>query len=267
MLLPFRLFTFPVWVNTVSSLVEEFSVGSRACSSGRVHCLPRAHLSEESQSSSLGVSPPTSWLYNSLDFSPVPKTNKRAHTQTSSLSLDRRRNHRLAYTQTHICDSTLQVSWPSCVFTRVSFFFFSLTEPKRRQCKVLFDYAPQNEDELELKVGDIVDITEEVMLSQRAVSERSFWNAEGCVKPVRLTFHDINIGLWMPKLNLLIFEHFGKTRQPTSIVCNWFVLAGVIFQLPLFSPYKMQWMLTGYSCLWQVETRQGWAVENNAYMY
>ncbi|XP_026088656.1 CD2-associated protein-like isoform X1 [Carassius auratus] len=33
---------------------------------------------------------------------------------------------------------------------------------KKRQCKVLFDYLPLNEDELELKVGDIIDITEEV---------------------------------------------------------------------------------------------------------
>ncbi|KAM4693505.1 CD2-associated protein isoform 2-T2 [Discoglossus pictus] len=33
---------------------------------------------------------------------------------------------------------------------------------KRRQCKVLFEYAPQNEDELELKVGDVLDIIEEV---------------------------------------------------------------------------------------------------------
>uniref|UniRef100_A0A673BLA8 Osteoclast-stimulating factor 1 n=1 Tax=Sphaeramia orbicularis TaxID=375764 RepID=A0A673BLA8_9TELE len=35
-------------------------------------------------------------------------------------------------------------------------------KPKKRQCKVLFEYQPQNEDELELKVGDILDITEEV---------------------------------------------------------------------------------------------------------
>ncbi|KPP77724.1 CD2-associated protein-like [Scleropages formosus] len=33
---------------------------------------------------------------------------------------------------------------------------------KKRQCKVLFEYTPQNEDELELKVGEIIDITEEV---------------------------------------------------------------------------------------------------------
>ncbi|XP_027457004.1 CD2-associated protein isoform X4 [Callorhinus ursinus] len=33
---------------------------------------------------------------------------------------------------------------------------------KKRQCKVLFEYIPQNEDELELKVGDIIDISEEV---------------------------------------------------------------------------------------------------------
>uniref|UniRef100_A0A8C2FG65 Osteoclast-stimulating factor 1 n=1 Tax=Cyprinus carpio TaxID=7962 RepID=A0A8C2FG65_CYPCA len=37
-----------------------------------------------------------------------------------------------------------------------------ITETKKRQCKVLFEYVPQNEDELELKVGDIIDITEEV---------------------------------------------------------------------------------------------------------
>ncbi|XP_060907317.1 CD2-associated protein [Labrus mixtus] len=41
-------------------------------------------------------------------------------------------------------------------------------KPKKRQCKVLFDYQPQNEDELELKAGDIVDITEEV--------EEGWWN-------------------------------------------------------------------------------------------
>ncbi|XP_012378512.2 CD2-associated protein isoform X2 [Dasypus novemcinctus] len=33
---------------------------------------------------------------------------------------------------------------------------------KKRQCKVFFEYMPQNEDELELKVGDIIDINEEV---------------------------------------------------------------------------------------------------------
>lgn len=33
---------------------------------------------------------------------------------------------------------------------------------KKRQCKVLFEYVPQNEDELELKVGDVIDINEEV---------------------------------------------------------------------------------------------------------
>ncbi|XP_034755697.1 CD2-associated protein isoform X2 [Etheostoma cragini] len=41
-------------------------------------------------------------------------------------------------------------------------------KPKKRQCKALFDYQPQNEDELELKAGDIIDITEEV--------EEGWWN-------------------------------------------------------------------------------------------
>ncbi|XP_031460781.1 CD2-associated protein isoform X1 [Phasianus colchicus] len=35
-------------------------------------------------------------------------------------------------------------------------------KPRKRQCKVLFEYLPQNEDELELKVGDVIDISEEV---------------------------------------------------------------------------------------------------------
>ncbi|MCI4389234.1 hypothetical protein PGIGA_G00095540 [Pangasianodon gigas] len=38
----------------------------------------------------------------------------------------------------------------------------SRKKPKKRQCKVLFEYVPQNEDELELKVGDIIEISEEV---------------------------------------------------------------------------------------------------------
>ncbi|XP_059557472.1 CD2-associated protein isoform X2 [Myotis daubentonii] len=33
---------------------------------------------------------------------------------------------------------------------------------RKRQCKVLFEYIPQNDDELELKVGDIIDINDEV---------------------------------------------------------------------------------------------------------
>ncbi|XP_036841007.1 CD2-associated protein isoform X3 [Oncorhynchus mykiss] len=35
-------------------------------------------------------------------------------------------------------------------------------KPKKRQCRALFEYVPQNEDELELKIGDIIDINEEV---------------------------------------------------------------------------------------------------------
>ncbi|CAJ0967162.1 unnamed protein product [Ranitomeya imitator] len=38
----------------------------------------------------------------------------------------------------------------------------SKKKSKKRQCKVIFDYVPQNEDELELTVGEILEITEEV---------------------------------------------------------------------------------------------------------
>lgn len=39
------------------------------------------------------------------------------------------------------------------------------SESKKRQCKVLFEYIPQNEDELELKLGDVIDIIDEVSCS------------------------------------------------------------------------------------------------------
>ncbi|XP_066533446.1 CD2-associated protein isoform X2 [Hoplias malabaricus] len=38
----------------------------------------------------------------------------------------------------------------------------SKKKPKKRLCKVVFEYVPQNEDELELKFGDIIEVTEEV---------------------------------------------------------------------------------------------------------
>lgn len=41
-------------------------------------------------------------------------------------------------------------------------YFLLSTESKKRQCKVLFEYTPQNVDELELKLGDVIDINEEV---------------------------------------------------------------------------------------------------------
>lgn len=33
---------------------------------------------------------------------------------------------------------------------------------RRRRCQVAFSYMPQNEDELELKVGDIIEVVGEV---------------------------------------------------------------------------------------------------------
>lgn len=53
-------------------------------------------------------------------------------------------------------------------FSLMSVLTFGVSlEPgsKKRQCKVLFDYIPQNEDELELKVGDVIDIIDEVSCS------------------------------------------------------------------------------------------------------
>lgn len=36
---------------------------------------------------------------------------------------------------------------------------------RRRRCQVAFSYMPQNEDELELKVGDIIEVVGEVSTS------------------------------------------------------------------------------------------------------
>lgn len=33
---------------------------------------------------------------------------------------------------------------------------------RKRRCKAVFSYAPQNEDELELKIGDVIEILGEV---------------------------------------------------------------------------------------------------------
>ncbi|XP_042603354.1 CD2-associated protein-like isoform X2 [Cyprinus carpio] len=59
----------------------------------------------------------------------------------------------------------------------------SKKKTKKRQCKVLFEYVPQNEDELELKVGDIIDITEEISGSPTMVcgpkSHKSVCRHEG----------------------------------------------------------------------------------------
>lgn len=54
--------------------------------------------------------------------------------------------------------------WGGCTASFFNLFSNApVTEPKKKQCKALFDYQPVNEDELELKAGDIIDINEEVL--------------------------------------------------------------------------------------------------------
>lgn len=57
---------------------------------------------------------------------------------------------------------------------------------------MLFEYVPQNEDELELKLGDVIDITEEVSCSTELIvslrGQKSTWffswlfELQGCWK-------------------------------------------------------------------------------------
>lgn len=42
------------------------------------------------------------------------------------------------------------------------FSFSRAGERRRRRCQVAFSYLPQNDDELELKVGDIIEVVGEV---------------------------------------------------------------------------------------------------------
>lgn len=90
------------------------------------------------------------------------------------------------------------------------------TEPKKRQCKVLFEYNPVNEDELELKVGDIVDILEEVLqtcllwvgCSVFQINTRSCRFHGDCVKLIRTAdnFYDIATRFILHQWRVCIFH-------------------------------------------------------------
>ncbi|XP_076026950.1 CD2-associated protein isoform X2 [Genypterus blacodes] len=91
----------------------------------------------------------------------------RNETKEESASLPQRRE-KSAGNVAHLVQRMSTIGIPTGGFQPHTTPPVPMKKPKRRQCKVLFDYAPLNEDELELKVGDIVDITEEV--------EEGWWN-------------------------------------------------------------------------------------------
>lgn len=41
-------------------------------------------------------------------------------------------------------------------------FYFVFVSAERRKVRVLYDYTPQNDDELELALGDVIEFLEEV---------------------------------------------------------------------------------------------------------
>lgn len=62
-------------------------------------------------------------------------------------------------------------------FTISSFPSFSPGERnRRRRCQVAFSYLPQNEDELELKVGDIIEVVGEVSRFLMEYTCTQFWH-------------------------------------------------------------------------------------------
>lgn len=46
----------------------------------------------------------------------------------------------------------------------VCVFVCTVEQIRKRRCKAAFSYVPQHEDELELKIGDIIEIISEVRL-------------------------------------------------------------------------------------------------------
>ncbi|NXJ13618.1 CD2AP protein, partial [Odontophorus gujanensis] len=88
----------------------------------------------------------------------VKEVKKDVEPKDDALPLRREKSGNVASLVQRICTYGLpaggiQPHPPSKSFKRKS---------KKRQCKVLFEYLPQNEDELELKPGDVIDISEEV---------------------------------------------------------------------------------------------------------
>lgn len=131
-------------------LIPNFYPSCSACSVGCVTCQRGGHLINRR-------SLPISWICHFAFFSPsfsfskllcpYPTVKPWSDTSRSTqLSVALRSGTRRAR---HLL---LSLS-----------FLLPSTEPKKRQCKVLFEYNPVNEDELELKIGDIVDILEEVL--------------------------------------------------------------------------------------------------------
>lgn len=49
-------------------------------------------------------------------------------------------------------------------YTLVLCVFAAGEQIRKRRCKAAFSYVPQHEDELELKIGDIIEIIAEVSL-------------------------------------------------------------------------------------------------------
>lgn len=146
---------FAVWTwNVHVSFLPAFS---SACSAGCVCCRPRDHFANKQSHSSMQwrfgfflIFP--CWIATLISFLLLPLWNQSVHLWAVPMHIALKQNRRNR--ETHSRDSWLNL----CFSIRLR------TEPKKRQCKVLFDYQPVNDDELELKVGDIIDITEEVNL-------------------------------------------------------------------------------------------------------
>lgn len=124
-----------------------FYPSGSACSVGCVTCQPWDHLISRS-------SLPTSWLFHLPFFffffkllCLCPTVKLWSYTSRS----------------TQLSVALINGTWSARHLLLSLNFLLPSTEPKKRQCKVLFEYNPVNEDELELKIGDIVDILQEVL--------------------------------------------------------------------------------------------------------
>ncbi|KAH0621795.1 hypothetical protein JD844_023429 [Phrynosoma platyrhinos] len=97
-------------------------------------------------------------------FKDSPEVQRETESKDDSLPIKRERHGNVA----NLVQRMSTYGLPAGAFQPHSQSKSFRRRSKKRQCKVLFEYIPQNEDELELKLGDIIDIHEEV--------EEGWWN-------------------------------------------------------------------------------------------
>lgn len=70
---------------------------------------------------------------------------------------------------------------------------------RKRRCKAAFSYVPQHEDELELKIGDVIEIIAEVRL-----------------KKLKKHFTGFTVVIFMTNFKIVWQKSAGRTHEQTN---------------------------------------------------